>query len=115
MRGWHQFLVIFGENWHDEHKFFSARDVELTIEGIHEGKYTKAVLEWGTITIDLFPGVQNDLMVIWCTNNVKKEEARFLAKEGTVTQVKFWLVSYLNSGIFDEMSGWVDITDRMEL
>ena len=47
MRNWHQILVIFGESWHDEHKFFSARDVELAIDGIHEGKYTKAVLEWG--------------------------------------------------------------------
>ena len=114
MRGWHQLLVIFGESWHDEHKFFSARDVELAIEGIHEGKYTKAVLEWGTKAFDLFPGVQNDLMVIWCTNNTPKGDTRFLAKEGTVTQVKFWLVEYLNSGILEETSGWADITAQIE-
>ncbi|MDE6621730.1 MAG: hypothetical protein K2K74_14840 [Lachnospiraceae bacterium] len=114
MRSWHQFLVIFGENWHDEHKFFSARDVELAIEGIHEGKYTKAVLEWGTKAFDLFPGVQNDLMVIWRTNNTEKGDTRFLAKEGTVTQVKFWLVNYLDSGVIEEMSGWADITDQIE-
>ena len=47
MRNWRQLLVIFGESWHDEHTFFSTRDVELAIDGIHEGKYTKAVLEWG--------------------------------------------------------------------
>ena len=114
MRGWHQLLMIFGESWHDEHKFFSARDVELAIEGIHEGTYTKVFLEWGTWAIDLFPGVQNDLMVIWCTNNTGKGDTRFLAKEGTVTQVKFWLVNYLNSGVFEEMSGWADITDQIE-
>ena len=28
MRNWRQLLVIFGESWHDEHTFFSARDVE---------------------------------------------------------------------------------------
>lgn len=106
MRGWRQLLVIFGESWHDEHKFFSARDVELAIEGIHEEKYTKAVLEWGTKAFNLFPGVQNDLMVIWCTNNTGRGDTRFLAKEGTVAQVKFWLVSYLNSGVFEEMSSW---------
>lgn len=114
MRNWRQLLVIFGESWHDEHTFFSARDVELAIDGIHEGTYTKVFLEWGTWAIDLFPGVQNDLMVIWCTNNTGKGDARFLAKEGTATQVKFWLVNYLNSGVFEEMSGWADITDQIE-
>ena len=114
MRGWRQLLVIFGESWHDEHKFFSARDVELAIEGIHEGKYTKAVLQWGTQEIDFFPGVQNDLIVIWCTNNTGKGDTRFLAKEGTVAQVKFWLVHYLDQGFFEEMSGWADITNQIE-
>ena len=114
MRNWRQLLVIFGESWHDEHTFFSARDVELAIDGIHEGTYTKVFLEWGTQAIDLFPGVQNDLMVIWCTNNTGKGDTRFLAKEGTVTQVKFWLVNYLKSGVFEEMSGWADVTAQIE-
>lgn len=114
MRNWRQLLVIFGESWHDEHTFFSARDVELAIDGIHEGTYTKVFLEWGTQALDFFPGVQNDLMVIWCTNNTGKGNTRFLAKEGTVAQVKFWLVNYLNSGVFEEMSGWTDITDQIE-
>ena len=114
MRNWRQLLVIFGESWHDEHTFFSARDVELAIDGIHEGTYTKVFLEWGTWAIDLFPGVQNDLMVIWCTNNTGKGNTRFLAKGGTATQVKFWLVNYLNSGVFEERNGWTDITDQIE-
>lgn len=114
MRNWHQILVIFGESWHDEHTFFSVRDVELAIDGIHEGTYTKVFLEWGTQALDFFPGVQNDLMVIWCTNNTGKGNTRFLAKEGTVTQVKFWLVNYLNSGVFEEMNGWADITGQIE-
>ena len=114
MRNWRQLLVIFGESWHDEHTFFSTKDVELAIDGIHEGKYTKVFLEWGTQVLVFFPGVQNDLMVIWCTNNTGKGDTRFLAKEGTVTQVKFWLVNDLNSGVFEEMSGWTDITDQIE-
>ncbi len=114
MRNWRQLLVIFGESWHDEHTFFSARDVELAIDGIHEGTYTKVFLEWGTQALDFFPGVQNDLMVIWCTNNTGKGNTRFLAKEGTVTQVKFWLVNYLNQGSFEEMNGWADITGQIE-
>ncbi|MCI8854405.1 MAG: hypothetical protein HFI32_13090 [Lachnospiraceae bacterium] len=114
MRGWRQFLVIFGESWHDEHQFFSARDVELAIEGIYEGKYKKVFLEWGMQALDFFPGVQNDLMVIWCTNNTGKGDIRFLAKEGTVTQVKFWLALFLEEGSFQEMSGWTDITVQIE-
>ena len=114
VRNWRQILVIFGESWHDEHTFFSVRDVKLAIDGIHEGTYTKVFLEWGTQAIDFFPGVQNDLMVIWCTNNTGKGVTRFLAKEGTVTQVKFWLVNYLNSGVFEEMNGWADITSQIE-
>ncbi|MDE6917465.1 MAG: hypothetical protein K2P39_11800, partial [Lachnospiraceae bacterium] len=61
-----------------------------------------------------FPGIQNDLMVIWCTNNTGKGDTRFLAREGTVTQVKFWLNHYLNQGFFEEISGWADITDQIE-
>lgn len=114
MRHWRQLLVIFGESWHDEHTFFSARDVELAIDGIHEGKYTKVFLEWGTQALDFFPGVQSDLMVIWCTNNTGRGDTRFLAKEGTVVQVKFWLVKYLEQGFFEEISGWADITGEIE-
>ncbi len=111
---WHQLLVIWGENWHNEHKFFSARDIELTMEGIHRGKYQKAVLEWGTQSVNLFPGVSNDLMVIWCTNNTGKGDTRFLAKEGTVTQVNFWLTGYLDHGFFEGVSGWTDVTSQIE-
>ncbi len=114
MNYWHQLLVIFGESWHDEHKFFSARDVELAIAGIHEGKYLKAVLELGTQAIDLFPGIQDEILVIWCTNNTGKGDTRFLAKEGTVTQVNFWLVNYLSHGFFKELSGWADVTAQIE-
>ena len=111
---WHKLLVIFGESWHDEHKFFSFRDVELAVEGIHEGKYQKAVLEWGTEALNLFPGVRNDLLVIWCTNNIGRGNTRFLAREGTVAQVKFWLVNYMERGLFEEMSSWADITAQIE-
>ena len=111
---WHQLLVIFGESWHDEHKFFSARDVELAVEGIQQGKYQKVVLEWGIQAFDMFPGLQNDLMVIWCSDNRGGGDTRFLAREGTVTQVKFWLNGYLERGFSGEMSGWTDITDQIE-
>lgn len=110
---WNQFLVVFGESWHNELKFFSARDVELAVEGICEGKYQKAILEWGWQTVVLLPGIQNDMMVIWCINHTGKENPRFWAKEGTVTQVKFWMVGYMKSGSF-EKGGWTDVTDRME-
>ncbi|MCI8454429.1 MAG: hypothetical protein HFE84_07435 [Lachnospiraceae bacterium] len=111
---WHQLLVIFGESWHDEHKFFSDRDLELAIEGVHAGKYQKAVLEWGAQAVDIFPGLEAELTVIWRTNITGKGTSRFFAKKGTVTQVKFWLVHYLNEGSFEETSGWADITAQVE-
>lgn len=114
MANWHQLLVIFGESWHDEHKFFSARDVELAVEGIQQGKYQKVVLEWGIQEFDMFPGLQNDLMVIWCSDNRGGGDTSFFAREGTVTQVKFWLNGYLERGFSGEMSGWTDITDQIE-
>lgn len=114
MTHWHQLLVIFGESWHDEHKFFSARDVALAIEGIHEGRYRKAVLEWGTEVFDLFPGVQNELLVIWRTGDRWKGDPRFLAKRGTAVQIKFWLVNYLYHGPSGEMGDWADITAQLE-
>lgn len=114
MTNWRQLLVIYGESWHDDHKFFSARDVALAIEGIHEGKYRKASLVWGREVFDLFPGVQNDLTVIWCSDSIGKEGPRFLAKTGTVTQIKFWLVNYLYHGLSQEMGGWTDITAQLE-
>lgn len=73
-----------------------------------------AVLELGTQAVDLFPGVQNDLLVIWRTNNTEKGDTRFLTKTGTVTQVKFWLTGYLNHGFFQELNGWTDITGQIE-
>ena len=114
MANWHQLLVIFGESWHDEHKFFSARDVELAVEGIQQGKYQKVVLEWGIQAFDIFPGLEYDPMVIWSSDNRGGGDTRFFAREGTVTQVKFWLNGYLERGFSGEMSGWTDITDQIE-
>lgn len=112
MTYWRQLLVIFGESWHDEHKFFSARDVELAVEGVHTGNYEKVVLQWGAQVFEVFPGVQDDLAVFWHTAD--NGQARVLARSGTVTQVNFWLANYLDQGYFAEMSGWTDVTAQLE-
>lgn len=112
MTYWRQLLVIFGESWHDEHKFFSARDVELAVEGVHTGTYEKVVLQWGAQVFEVFPGVQDDLAVFWHTAD--NGQARVLARSGTVTQVNFWLANYLDQGYFAETSGWTDVTAQLE-
>lgn len=112
--GWHQRLIIFGESWHDEHKFFSAKDLELAVEGLHDGKYRIVVLEWGLEEFDISPGRQNDLMIVWRTNAPGEENFRFYEREGTAVQVKFWLINFLEYGHFKEMSGWNDITDQIK-
>lgn len=111
-RFWRQRLIIFGESWHDEHPFFSARDLELTVEGIHEKTYQKAVLEWGFDTLNIFHGQNEEVMVVWRTYTSGNEPC-FMARQGTVTQVKFWMNRYLNEGTLKDMSGWNDITAQV--
>ena len=106
---WHRRLVIVGKAWRNEHKFFTARDVELAAQGVFEGKYQYATLEWGPSSFDLLPGLEEQLQVIWRTNIWEDKACRFFRKEGTVTQVKFWLIQYLNEGYVDEY--WEEIDD----
>lgn len=106
---WHRRLIIVGNAWHNEHKFFTARDVELAAQGVFEGKYQYAVLEWGSSSFDLRPGQENQLQVIWCTNIWGDNARRFFRKEGTVNQVKFWLIQYLNEGHMNEYWDEIDV------
>lgn len=106
---WHQRLVIVGNAWRNEHKFFTGRDVELAAQGVFEGKYQYARLEWGSLSFNLIPGSEDQLQVILCTNIRSDKARRFFQKEGTVTQVKFWLIQYLNEGYLDKY--WNEIAD----
>lgn len=99
---WRRRLIIVGKAWRNEHRFFTARDVELAAQGVFEGKYQYATLEWGSSSFDMIPGLEDQLQVIWCTNIRDDTVRRFFRKEGTVTQVKFWLIQYLNEGTMNE-------------
>ena len=105
---WHRQLTIVGEAWRNEHRFFTAHDVELAVQGVYEGTYQYAILEWGSSSFDLLPDQEEPLQVIWCTNIRDEKSRRYFRKAGTVTQVKFWLIQYLNEGYMDEY--WDDIT-----
>ena len=108
LTAWHQKLTIAGEAWRNEYRFFTAHDVELAAQGVFEGKYQYAILEWGSSSFDLLPDQEEQLQVIWCTNIRDEKVRRYFRKAGTVTQVKFWLIQYLNEGYMDEY--WDDIT-----
>ena len=94
--------------------------MELTVEGIQKGTYQKAVLEWGTQAFELFPGVQSDLLVVWCLYFIEQKDTRFFTREGTVTQVTFWLNQALSDSALketpalEEMAGWSDITSQVK-
>ena len=109
---WHRQLIIVGNAWRNEHRFFTARDVELAAQGVFEGKYQYATLEWGSSSFDVIPGLEDQLQVIWCTNIRDDTVRRFFRKEGTVTQVKFWLIQYLNEGTMNEF--WDEIAAPTE-
>lgn len=105
---WHRQLTIVGEAWRNEHRFFTAHDVELAAQGVYEGKHQYAILEWGSSSFDLLTDQEEQLQVIWCTNRWDERVRRYFRKAGSVTQVKFWLIQYLNEGYMDEY--WDDIT-----
>ena len=108
LTAWHQKLTIAGEAWRNEHRFFTAHDVELAAQGVYEGNYQYAILEWGSFSFDLLPDQEEQLQVIWCTNIWNEKARRYFRRAGTVTQVKFWLIQYLNEGYMDEY--WDDVT-----
>ena len=110
---WHRQLTIVGEAWRNEYRFFTAHDVELAAQGVYEGKYQCAILEWGSSSFDLLPDEAEQLQVVWCTNIRDEKARRYFRKAGTVTQVKFWLIQYLNEGYMDEY--WDEITDHANL
>lgn len=99
---WHQRLVIVGEAWRNEYKFFTARDVELAAQGVCEGKYRCAILEWGSSAFDLYPDQGEQMQIIWRTNIRDEKACRCFRRAGTAVQVKFWLLQYLNEGCVDE-------------
>lgn len=105
---WHRQLTIVGEAWRNKHRFFTAHDVELAAQGVYEGKHQYAILEWGSSSFDLLTDQEEQLQVIWCTNRWDERVRRYFRKAGSVTQVKFWLIQYLNEGYMDEY--WDDIT-----
>jgi len=82
--------------------------VELAAQGVFEGKYQYAILEWGASSFDLLSDQEDQLQVIWCTNIRDEQTRRCFRKAGTVNQVKFWLMQYLNEGKMNEY--WDDIT-----
>lgn len=54
-----QLLTIHGESWRDEHKFFSARDLELAVEGLEEGRYVKVDYQLGLAVLSVRPSLSN--------------------------------------------------------
>lgn len=105
---WYRRLTVAAESWRNEYRFFTLHDVELAAQGVYEGKYQYAILEWGSSSFDLLPDQEDQLQVIWCTNIHDERDRRYFRKAGTVNQVKFWLVEYLREGKMNAC--WDDIT-----
>lgn len=103
-------LRIFGESWKDEHPFFSLRDLELTMEGLAEGKYQRMELLFDKISLCAFrkEGEESSLVLqlyLW-------DESRCLhifERAFTLTQAKFWLVRIFYEGMPIELDGWNEI------
>lgn len=110
-----RYLRIFGESWVDEHKFFSARDLELAAEGLSDGKYISVELGLEGVSLRIFSGTEERETVIMQIYVRAKGGFRTLVRKSTVTQAKFWLVKMFHEGPREALSGWQeDIFDSQE-
>lgn len=78
----HQLLATFTEDGYDEYDFISKRELELAVEGIQEGRYIRAILEWGDEAFSIFHGRPGCLKVVWRTGASGGGCPIFLEREG---------------------------------
>lgn len=110
----HRLLTIYKENWRDDHKFFSARDLELAVNGLCERAYEMAELEVGE---DILQAVLSEekapditlRLVIW-----RESGSRVMEKTVTSSQALTYLGQMRDEGAPKELAGWNDITDTIE-
>lgn len=107
-----QLLRIWGESWRNDLKFFSVRDVELAIDGIAEGKYQKIELTLGAAVFFIAPSLRDESQLTVLLMLFDGDQPHEFLKNGTSTQVKFWLVRILSEGGPVELYGWQDITNQ---
>ena len=101
-----RYLRIFGESWHDEHRFFSARDLELAVEGLSGGKYKCVELGLKGASFRIFSDEEEKEIIIMQIYFEEESGFRSLIKKGTMTQVKFWLVKIFHEGLREVIAAW---------
>ncbi len=104
-----QRLILFGECWKDEHKFFSVRDLELAVEGLEDGTYRKMELNLGEAVFLVFPNKEEKPNIILQMRVWEKGRCRTFQKTGTANQVKFWLEQMVNKGRPEQVMNWQDM------
>ena len=101
-----RYLRIFGESWQDEHRFVSARDLELAVEGLSGGKYKCVELGLKGASFRIFSDEEEKEIIIMQIYFEEESGFRSLIKKGTMTQVKFWLVKIFHEGLREVIAAW---------
>lgn len=105
-------LRILGESWENRLQIFSARDVELAVKGVSEGKYRRIELELGSVAFYVFLSDEEESAMVLQMLLWSREKLSAFEKTGTPVQVNFWLIQMLNEGLPAQLYGWRDITTK---
>lgn len=105
-------LVLCGDGWQERLSFFAERDLELTVEGLVQEKYTRAELYLDGRRFLVFPEHQEEasgppelfLQMIYRLGN----RSLVYEKKGGVSQVQKWLTELYQDGW--NPFGWAEET-----
>ena len=111
----HQLLSVFKENWRDDYKFFSARDLELCVKGLEDGTYEMVELELGTEFVQAFLHEEDKQNFIIRLFKGEENDSSVLKRTMSPSQAQSWLMEILESGLPKELGGWEDVTETMKM
>lgn len=108
-----QKLTIQGQERREVYRFFTGRDLELAIDGLEEGKYQWMSMASRFVVFYAFPSQEDNHITLRLTLSPNKNPRSF-EKDGTATQVKFWLIQMISNGLPEQLYGWreVDVPEK---
>lgn len=97
-----------------DYNSFTRRDVELAAEGLSNGKYTVAVLFFGSRYMYLKAGDQNDGRVTVNASRLQEGKFRIFETKCTDGQASRWLLEFYEGNFTPDFSQWKDITRKLK-
>lgn len=115
-RKFNQLLVINGENGSDQFEFFTARDLELAVEGLASGEYEWVDMYLGLADLHLNayePEEEGEDQIALHLVVREAYHSTHYSQASTVEQAKAWAVSIFNGGLSRDLEGLHDLGRMM--